>query len=59
MSGGSDELAFLDVDGAAGLGGGDEEVGLAAEEGGDLQEEVDIADGVRRGGDSPRGCGRR
>ena len=35
---GSDELAFLDVDSAAGFGGGDEEVGLAAEEGGDLED---------------------
>ena len=35
---GGDELAFLDVDGAAGLCGGDEQVGLAAEEGGDLED---------------------
>ena len=41
-----DELAFFDVDGAAGVGGGDEEIGLAAEEGGDLEQEVDVADGV-------------
>ena len=45
-----DELAFFDVDGAAGLvadlRGGDEEVGLAAEEGGDLEEGVDVAEGV-------------
>ena len=31
------ELALLDVDRAAGLGGGAQQVGLAAEEGGDLQ----------------------
>jgi len=40
--GGGDELALLDVDGAVvclgGLRGGDEEVGLAAEEGGDLHD---------------------
>jgi len=34
---GRDELAFFDVDGAAGASGGDEEVGLAAEEGWDLK----------------------
>jgi hypothetical protein len=39
-----EELAFLDVDGAAGLGGGFEEIGLAAEEGGDLQE-IDVLGG--------------
>ena len=39
------ELAFFDVDGFAGLSGGLEEVGLAAEEGGDLQE----VDGVGGG----------
>jgi len=32
------ELAFLDVDGAAGAACGDEQVGLAAEEGGNLQD---------------------
>jgi hypothetical protein len=32
-----DELALLDVDGAAGLACGDEQVGLAAEEGRNLQ----------------------
>ncbi len=35
---GGDELALLDVDGSASLGGGDEEVGLAAEEGRDLED---------------------
>src|SRR5271157_5275770 len=35
---GRDELAFLDVDGAAGAAGGDEQVSLAAEEGRDLQD---------------------
>ena len=35
---GRDELALLDVDGAAGFAGGDQQVGLAAEEGGDLQD---------------------
>ena len=34
---GGEELAFLDVDGAAGSGGGDDQVCLAAEKGGDLQ----------------------
>ena len=34
---GGDELALFDVDGSAGFGCGDEEVGLAAEEGGDLE----------------------
>jgi hypothetical protein len=35
---GGDELAFFDVDGAAGVAGGDEQVGLAAEEGRDLED---------------------
>ena len=35
---GGEELALLDVDCGAGLAGGDQEVGLAAEEGGDLQD---------------------
>ncbi len=50
---GGDELALLDVDGAAGFGGGDEEVGLAAEEGGDLEDVDGFGDGgaVRRGVD--------
>lgn len=43
---GGDELTFFDVDGAAGLGGGDEQVGLAAEEGGDLQNGLDVAKGI-------------
>ena len=43
---GGDKLAFLDVDGTAGFGGGDEEVGLAAEEGGDLED----VDGLAYGG---------
>src|ERR1700683_963854 len=34
---GSDELAFFHVDGAAGASGGDEQFGLAAEEGGGLE----------------------
>src|SRR5277367_2212097 len=34
---GGDELAFLDVDSAAGLCGGDEQVGLTAKEGGNLE----------------------
>jgi hypothetical protein len=34
---GGDELAFFDVDGAAGLSRGEEQVGLPAKEGGDLQ----------------------
>ena len=33
---GGDELAFLDVDGAAGFASGDEQIGLAAKERGDL-----------------------
>jgi hypothetical protein len=33
-----DELALLDVDGAAGAGGGDKQVGLAAEKGGNLED---------------------
>ena len=47
---GGDELALFDVDGAVGrgggLGGGDEEVGLAAEEGGDLEHGVDGAEAI-------------
>ena len=35
---GRDELAFLDVDGAAGFAGGDEQVGLTAEERGNLED---------------------
>ena len=42
----SDELAFLHVDGAAGLGGGDEQVGLAAEEGRNLEDGFDVAERV-------------
>jgi hypothetical protein len=38
MSQGATNWPFLDVDGAAGAAGGDEEVGLAAEEGWDLQD---------------------
>ncbi len=45
-----DELAFLDVDGASGAGGGDEQVGLAAEEGGDLQDVDDFSGGGGLGG---------
>ncbi len=32
------------------MGGGDEEIGLAAEEGGDLEHEVHVAEGVREAG---------
>jgi len=42
---GGDELALLDVDGASGLGGGDQQVGLATEEGGDLEDGFDVAEG--------------
>lgn len=46
--GGGNELTLLDVDGAAvllgGLGGGDEEIGLAAEEGGDLEDVDGLGD---------------
>jgi len=35
---GGDELALLDIDGAPGFCGGDEQVGLTAEEGGDLED---------------------
>ncbi len=42
---GREELTFFDVDGFVGLGGGDEEVGLPGEEGGDL-EQVDAFGGV-------------
>jgi hypothetical protein len=44
---GGNELTLFDVEGAAGLRGGDEEIGLAAEEGGDLEHQVHIAHGVR------------
>jgi len=44
---GSDELPLFYVDGAAGLGGGDQQVGLAAEEGRNLENGLDIAKGVR------------
>ena len=68
---GGDELAFLDVDGAAGFAGGDEQVGLAAEEGGDLEDVdgfggdlavgglVDVGEDGQAGvsGDGGRGCG--
>jgi hypothetical protein len=43
MSHGRNELALLDVDGAAGLRGGDQQVSLAAEERGNLQHGFDIA----------------
>ena len=43
---GRDELAFLNVDGSACFGGSDEEVCLAAEEGGDLED----VDGLAYGG---------
>src|SRR5690606_10410801 len=38
------ELALLHIDRFAGFGGGDEKVGLAAEEGGDLQDVDDFGD---------------
>ena len=47
---GGEELAFLDVDGAAGFAGGDEEVGLAAEEGGDLEDVDGFGGRVALGG---------
>ena len=42
---GRDELAFLHVDGAAGFAGGDEQVGLTAEEGGNLEDVAGLGDG--------------
>ena len=42
---GGDELTLLHVDGAAGLAGSDQQVGLAAEEGGDLQHVAGLGDG--------------
>ncbi len=45
-----DELALLDVDGTAGFCGGDEQVRLAAEEGGNLQDEFDVADCIGEAG---------
>ena len=50
-----DELALLDVDGAAAFGGGDEEIGLAAEEGWNLHDEFGVADGIREAGAVFRG----
>lgn len=45
-----DELAFFDVDGASGFAGGDEQVGLAAEECGNLEDVAGFRNGraVRR-----------
>ena len=43
---GGDELALFDIDRLAGFCGGDEKVGLAAEEGGDLED----VDGLAYGG---------
>ena len=43
---GGDELAFFYVDDAAGAACGDEEIGLAAEEGGDLQDVADFGGGA-------------
>ena len=50
MSCGRDELALLDVDDAAGAAGGQQEVRLAAEEGGNLQDIRDFGGrfGLRR-----------
>ena len=42
---GRSELSLLDVDGASGAGGGDEQVGLAAEKSGDLQDVDDFSGG--------------
>ena len=52
---GRQELALLDVDDLAGLRGGDQQVGLAAQEGRDLQ---DVDDAARRSRTAPR-CARR
>ena len=46
---GGEELGFFYVDDAAGFGGGDEEIGLAREEGGDLQDVDDFGGGLRLG----------
>ena len=51
----SDELAFFNVDRPAGLGGGDEQVGLAAEEGGNLEHGFGVAESVREPGAVLRG----
>ena len=51
---GRKELRFLYVDDAAGFGGGDEEIGLAREEGGDLQDVRRLRRRVRLG--RRRGC---
>ena len=48
---GREELAFLDVNDAARGGGGGEEVSLAAEEGGDLEDVADFGDGLGLGGE--------
>ena len=40
-----EELALLDIDRPAGAGGGDEKIGLAAQEGGDLQSVDGLGDG--------------
>ena len=45
MSAGRQELTLLDVDGAPGLGRRDEQVGLAAQEGGNLQHVGDLGGG--------------
>jgi hypothetical protein len=42
---GRDELSLLHVDGTAGFSGGDEQVGLATEEGGDLEDVAGFCDG--------------
>ena len=47
---GGDELAFLDIHGAAALAAGDNEVGLAAEESGDLEDVGDFGDAGDVGG---------
>ena len=45
-----DELAFFDIDGASGVGGGNEQVGLAAEEGGNLEHGFGVTERVREAG---------
>ena len=51
---GREKLSLLDVDDAAGLRGGDEQIGLAAEERGNLQDVGDL--GGRRAPATARGC---
>ena len=46
--GGSDKLTLLDVDSSTSLCGGDQQVGLAAEERWNLENEFDVSQGVRK-----------